>query len=50
MVYARGNVFHQEKQWNHVNGFTIKLVDIVNRATWDIKDVKAKVSLFFYER
>jgi hypothetical protein len=46
MVYSHGNVFHREEQWNHVNGFTIKLVDIANQATWDIKDVKARVSLF----
>jgi hypothetical protein len=46
MIYLCGNVFHQEEQWNHVNGFTIKLVDIANRDAWDIKDVKVTVRFF----
>jgi len=30
----------EKNKWNHVNGFTIKLIDIANWAAWDIKDVK----------
>jgi hypothetical protein len=42
--------FHQEKQWDHVNGSIIRWTDLANQTTWDIKDAKARTNIFVYEK
>jgi hypothetical protein len=37
--------FHQEEQWDHVNGSIIRWTDLANQTTWDIKNAKARANI-----